>query len=315
MRPLLAIAALAVASAAPAATVRLVPLRAGVPESQALAVVRATEAALRETSTLVLQPAMPVSLASKRCGAEDPGCWSGLAARAGTDYGLVVVADAMGGLTVDLVLVDLKARRVAQRRFTAPGVDGAVQPIRASVEALVPPFLRRGFGGFLVELPKGARLKVDGRVVLAEPSRAPVPVPNGRHEVDLLLPDGSAVLTRADVAEGQTEALRFDPSPPAGGRRSNDALLATSAALWTAGTISVVTSLALASLVNVRTSTNLAPCAGGSFSCVTLEQARAEQRSLSQVVAAANILLVGGGVLAVGGAGVFTFDLVQGGSR
>jgi len=314
--PPIAAALWVLAGPAPAATVRLVPLRAaGVSEGAAAAAARAAEASLRDLSTLVVQPALGMGTAPKRCGAEDPACWNALAARAGgTDYGLVMVAEPGGGLTLDLVLVDLRARRMAQRRFTVPGPDAAVQPIRAAVEALVPPFLRRGYGGFLVDLPPGARLKVDGRVALSEPSRAPVPVPNGRHEVDLLLPDGTAVLSRADVAEGQTQALKLDLHPPPEPPRSSGALQITSAALWSAGALALASSLTLGAVINVR-SPLLAPCVGSSRTCSTLEQAQAEQRTQAQLASTANILAWSGGGLVVAGAGVFAFDLVQGGSK
>ena len=325
MRPLLRllppIAAALLATAASAATVRVVPWRAaGVTEANANAVVRGTEAGLRELSTLVLQPAPAPALLSRRCGAEDPGCWMSLAAKAGADYGLVLVADSAGGYTVDLVLVDLKARKVAQRRFTAPSPDLASQSAKAALEALVPSFLRRGYGGFLVDLPVGTRLKVDGKVVLAEPSRAPVPVPNGRHEVDLLLPDGFALLTRADVAEGQVTPLALgDPrqkvlgggDKPAG----SNALKITSAVLWAAGTAASVAAFGLAAATNARATGVLHPCIGQDRSCVTQEQAEAARVELQQSMDTANYLLIGGGVLAASGGVVFTFDLLSGGGK
>lgn len=313
MLPRLALLALAAAlftapAAARAATVRVVPVRSpGVPESAAVALVRATEAAIREVSSLVVLPALDVSASSRRCGAEDPACWAGLAARSGADYGLVLAADPAGGLTADLVMVDLKARRMTQRRVAAAGAD--VAPVRAAVEALVPQHLRRGNGGFTVDLPPGARLKVDGRVVLAQPSRLPVAVTSGRHEVDLLLQDGTAMLFRAEVAEGQTAALRPDLRPPPG-ERPGGTLQAASAALWGTGAASVATSFALATLGNVRAS-RLAPCAGASRACLPLDQAMAERQQVAGLTNAANVLLVAGSLLAVAGAGVFTFDLVQ----
>jgi len=283
-----------------------------VPEAHAAAVTRAAEEALRGTSALALQPALATGLAvKKRCGAVDPGCWNELAAQAGTDYALVMVASGTGGLTVDLALVDLKGHQVAVRRFTATGVDGASRAAREVVEALVPAHLRRGFGGLEASLPPGGRWKVDGQVVQAEPSRGPLALRSGRHEVDLLLPDGSAVLSRADVVEGQVAALQFDSRPPAAGR-SSDALMATSAALWSAGTVAVVTSLALATLVNVRAGANLRPCAAGASDCLTLDGAIAEQQVEAGFTGTANVLLWTGSALALAGVGVFTFDLVQG---
>jgi len=313
MRVLPPIVAALLATSAQAATVRVVPWRvAGVPEAHVSGLVRATEAAVRELSTLVIQLAIPAAPLHRRCGAEDPACWTTLASRAGADYGLVLVADPGGGLTVDLVLVDLKARRVAQRRFTAPGLDGAAQGVRAALEALVPPFLRRGYGGFLVDLPPGGRLKIDGKVVLTEPSRAPLAVPSGRHEVDLLLPDGRAMLRRATVAEGQTSALALDLRPPAAARRSNDALRTTSAALWAAGTAALTTSFALAFVGNEYTK-RLRPCATANDPCLTLDEANRTHAATQQLYDTANVLMIGGGVLAAGGAVVFTFDLAQGG--
>lgn len=319
MRLLPSIAAALLATSASAATVRLIPWRApGVTEASTGSMVRASEAAVRELSTLVLQTALPPSLLFKRCGAEDPGCWMALAAKANADYGLVLAADPSGGLSVDLVLVDLKARRVAQRRFTAPSADAAAPAARAAVEALVPAFLRRGYGGFLVDLPVGSRLKVDGKVVLAEPSRAPVPVPNGRHEVDLLMPDGTAMLTRADVAEGQVTPLALRAErPAAGGDRpaGNNALKITSAVLWTAGTAAAVAAFGVAASANGRATTVFHPCTDANRNCVTQEQALAGQQDLALSMQMANILLIGGGALAAGGGVVFTFDLLQGGGK
>ena len=321
MRLLPPLAATLLATSASAATIRVVPWRsASVTESNAAAVVRSTEASLRELSTFVLQPALPPALVPKRCGAEDPGCWMSLAAKAGADYGLVLVADSAGGYTVDLVLVDLKARKVAQRRFTAPSQDVAAQSAKAALEALVPAFLRRGYGGFLVDLPPGTRLKVDGKVVLAEPSRAPVPVPNGRHEVDLLLPGGSALLTREDVAEGQVtplalSAVRQQAAAGGGGAAGNNALKITSAALWTAGTAAAVTAFGLAASANFRATNVLRPCTGSDRTCITQAEAVAAQQQMAQSMQTANLLLIGGGVLAGAGGVVFTFDLVLGGGQ
>jgi len=313
------IAAALLATSASAATVRVLPWRApGATDAAAGAVARATEAALREVSTLVLQPALPASPLAKRCGAEDPGCWVALASKANADYGLVLVADPAGGLTVDLVLVDLKARKVTQRRFTSPSQDAAAQTARSVLEALVPAFLRRGYGGFLVDLPAGTRLKVDGKVVLAEPSRAPVPVQNGRHEVDLLLSDGTAVLTRADVAEGQVAALTLKTERPTyGGDRSaeNNGLKITSAVLWTAGTAAAAAAFGVAAAANGRATTVFHPCTSTDRTCVTQQEAITGQQELAQSMLLANILLIGGGALAVGGGVVFTFDLLGSGGK
>jgi hypothetical protein len=317
VRLLLPIATAFWAAAAPAATIRVVAWRAaGVPEASATSLTRACEAALRELTSLSLQPSLHSSPLSRRCGADDHGCWTQLAGRTGADYGLALVAEPAGGLTVDLMLVDLRAGHVvAQRRFTGPSPDAASQGARAAVDALMPPFLHRGYGGVLVEMPGGSRLKVDGKVVLSQPSRGPVAVSSGHHEVDLLLPDGTAVLARADVAEGQIAALALGARPPASGeRRSNDALRVTSAALWAAGTVAVVTSLALGTVVNLRTG-NLNPCTPPSHDCSTREEAEAEHQALAQYAQTANLLLYGGGALAVGGGLVFTFDLVQGGGK
>jgi hypothetical protein len=313
------IAAALLATSASAATVRVVPWRAaGVSEAQVATVVRAADAALRELSTLVPQPALLSSPLPKRCGAEDPGCWMTLAVKANADYGLVLAADPSGGLTVDLVLVDLKARKVAQRRVTAPTPDAAAQAARNAVEVLVPAYLRKGYGGFLVDLPAGSRLKVDGKVVLAEPSRAPVPVPNGRHEVDLLSPDGTAVLTRAAVAEGQVAPLQLSlrPAPSSADRPAgNNALKITSAVLWTAGTAAAVSAFGIAAAANFRASNVLRPCNGQDRTCITQEQAVAAQAEITRSMYTADALLIGGGVLAAGGGVVFTFDLLQGGGK
>lgn len=310
MRRLLGAACFLVPALAAADTVRVVPWRSSaLPEAQAAQLARTAESLLRETSSLALQPALPPSVISKRCGKEDPDCWVALAARAGTDYGLVMVMDPMGGLSAEVVMVDLRARRLTERRLTAPSVEGAGNALRAAIDALVPPYLRRGFGGLQVELPAGARLKVDGKVVLTQPSRTPVPVQSGRHEVDLLLPSGQAVLQRAEVSEGQTSALQLQLAPPAEVQRSNDALLATSAALWSAGTVSVVGALLLSAVVNFRVQ-QVQSCATAS-DCPTQGAADQERQSANQLTGVANGMMAGGAVLAGVGGAIFVFDLVQ----
>src|SRR5204862_228072 len=118
----------------------------------------------------------------------------------------------------------------AEVRHTLEAVRQALASVQ-NAEAGAPPAahrgrpLRRGYGGVLVEVPAGARLEVDGTVALSEPSRGPRAVPSGHHAGDLLLADATAVLARADVAEGQAAALALGARRPASGeRRSNDAL-------------------------------------------------------------------------------------------
>jgi hypothetical protein len=301
---------------AAADTVRVVPLRAsGLSESQAAQVVRSAESLLRQSSSLVTRPAPPAAALARRCGQEDGGCWTALAARAGTDYALVVALEpAAGGVSAEVAMVDVRqGRLLAARRLAAPSPAAAGgDALLAAIDAVLPAHLRRGFGGLQVELPAGARLKVDGQVVLTGPSPLPVPVPLGRHEVDLLLPSGEAVLQRAEVAEGQTAVLQLRLQTPGAARRSNDALLATSAALWSAGTVSVVSSLLLAAVVNYRVG-QVRPCAPGSVECSPQSQADEERRTAHQLTGVANAMMVGGTVVAGVGGALFVFDLVQAG--
>ncbi|HZN91865.1 MAG TPA: hypothetical protein VFB81_04150, partial [Myxococcales bacterium] len=70
MRVLPPIVAALLATSAQAATVRVVPWRvAGVPEAHVSGLVRATEAAVRELSTLGIQLAIPAAPLHRRCGA------------------------------------------------------------------------------------------------------------------------------------------------------------------------------------------------------------------------------------------------------
>jgi hypothetical protein len=87
-------------------------------------------------------------------------------------------------------------------------------------------------------------------------------------------------------------------------------LRAVSFGLWTAGAVLIAGSLVAGSLAR-QTGAGQNPCAGDSRSCSTYDTATEHHRQAEAYATTGNALLGTGLVLAAGGVGVFTFDVLR----
>lgn len=200
-----------------------------------------------------------------------------------------------------------------ERLSLEPGdadLDNPEAGLKPALEAALPAWAKRGWGALTLTAPAGAVVKLDGRA-MAKPE-ALVSVPAGPHQLDVVYPDGNAVLQRVDVPEGRR--TRIDAGHPpvslAGAApEGNGVFRAVSFGLWTAGAVAIAASLVAGSLAR-QTGAGQNPCAGGSRSCSTIDVATERQRQAQAYAGTGNVLLGTGLALAVAGAGLFTFDLV-----
>lgn len=206
----------------------------------------------------------------------------------------------------------LDGERLGARRGEA-GVDGLEAALRPALEALLPAWARKGWGGVRLDVEPGSVVKLDGRATDTPPGQV-VPVPAGVHQVDVVFPDGHAVLQRLEVAEGARARLdTVSPAPAVAGRARSGVspLRAVSYTAWMAGAATVAAGL-VAGALSKGTSQGMAPCTGDSRSCATLADALERNRQAAALASTGNVLLGVGLGLSVVGAGLFTIDAVAG---
>ncbi|MBI3184474.1 MAG: PEGA domain-containing protein [Myxococcales bacterium] len=280
---------------------------AGLGEAQASRVRKAAEVALRELSSFAV--AEPKGRLSVRRGcAGDPSCLSAAARATGADHALLLWLRGGGGrLSVDGYFAT-GSGKAAHRRVEDASLDYPEVAAKSLVEALLPAYGRKGWGGLEVEAAAGAKVKLDGRAVGRTPLE-PLAVTASVHSVDVLFPGGEAVLQRLSVGEGERLRLAVAPLSPlpearAGGRHLRTAGLG----LFGAGALAVAGSL-LAGAASRRTAAELAPCEGADRSCLSYAEAQRKHEQASAYAQTGNILLGTGAALSVAGAGLFAFDL------
>lgn len=311
MRALVLAALLLPAASQAQAIVSAVLEAQGVSDAQVKRAQRATEAALKQVSGL------PV--------AEGPAFRKGAPRKCAGDCAREVVA---GLSTPNAVLLDLRAaekggdkvmvelslwldgEKVGSRRGEGT-IDGFETAARPALEALMPPWARKGFGGLRLEVEAGSVVKVDGRVSQAKPGEV-VAVPAGPHQVDVVFPEGHAVLQRVEVTEG-TRARLGVTSPSevvqGGAAPKSGALRAASYALWMAGAASIAGGLIAGALAR-GTGAGLSSCQGDVRDCAPLDEVQQKQAQAQAYATTGNVLLGVGAGLAAVGAGLFVVDVV-----
>jgi hypothetical protein len=176
------------------------------------------------------------------------------------------------------------------------------------VEAALPGWAKKGWGGVRLALPPGAVLKVDGSV--SARAGEVVPLTAGPHQLDVVFSDGSALLQRVDVAEGsRTRVDTMPPAPPAP-VRTTSVLRVSGTAAWMVGAATLLSAF-IVGYVGRQTASGQNPCTVSSRECVTYAMAQDQSRASSQYALTANVLLGVGLVLALAGAGLFTFDVLR----
>lgn len=239
------------------------------------------------------------------------------AARA-TNAELALILDA--GLP-DLVFelrasfVDVGTGQVRTRMVRGGSPDVPEEAVDLLLEAVLPAWARKGLASVQVTAPADSVVKVDGRKVGVAPLSEPLTLAAGAHEIDVMFASGQGLLWSRKLVEGERLHLEAVPHPAFEGVKSTQStdsvLRPISYALWSAGAVAIATSLVVGGLVR-STGDDLAGCTDTRRDCLKLDAAQAIHRRADANARAANILLIGGSVLSVSGAGLFVFDLVEG---
>lgn len=295
------------AQPASAAERLLVSVQEGVASQETERVLGTAVELARELSALTVQP---VSGVARRCG--DEACLRTRVSEAGAEHGLFLRITAMrrGMLEVELLWMDGAEGRSSMRQVPGVAVAGLKEALRPAVAALVPPFARKGWGG-LVVASESARLRVDGRVLT--PASEVVPLTAGPHEVDLLLPSGEALLSRALVPEGAR--LRLAPAQESSSVATRVAsrgkgLRTASYVTFSLGALAVAGSLVAGGLSRGALE-GMEPCAGADRGCARYPAARDAYEKSDRYARTGNVLLGVGGALSTVGIGLFVFDLAS----
>jgi hypothetical protein len=272
---------------------------------------RATEAALKSLTGLSV--------------GEGPAFKKGAPKKCADDCAkdLVQSLSAPGVVVLDLKAVDKAGERVAVElslwldgekvgsRRGEGTIDGFEAAARPALDTLLPPWAKKGFGGLRLEVEPGSVVKVDGRVSSAKAGEV-VALPAGPHQVDVVFPDGHAVLQRIEVGEGTRGRLAV--ASPAevvsgGAAPKSGALRATSYALWVAGAASIAGGL-IAGAMARGTGAGLSSCQGDVRDCAPLDEVQQKQAQAQAYATTGNVLLGVGAGLAAVGAGLFIIDVV-----
>jgi hypothetical protein len=225
--------------------------------------------------------------------------------------GLVVLLSlkGQGEKVVADVALWLEGGKLGSRRVEG-GLDELEAVFAPPLSSLMPLWARRGWGGLRLDALPGAVVKVDGQV-MAWKAGDVLAIPAGTHAVDVLHPDGRAVLSRVTVEEGARARLETPPLPelttdaPRGGV---SALRATSYGLWMGGAALLAGSL-IAGALGRGTGEGMGACTDTSRACPTIDVALERNRQAQAYAATANVLLYSGLAFTVAGAGLFTIDL------
>lgn len=309
MKPLLCLLPLLLALPASAnerLTVRVLD-GGGVGSSEAQLALGVGAELARELTALIVDPVPGVS---RRCG--DALCWRALIAQGGAEHGLFLLVTPVrrGTVDVELTWMDGVDGIIHQRRIsgaTAAELKGVLRP---AVAALVPPFVRKGWGGLVVNVEE-ARLRVDGRALA--PSDAVVPVTAGPHEVDLLLPSGEALLTRQLIIEGARLRMTPPTALEAGSTRApsrGKGLRAASYATFSLGALALTGSLVAGGLSRGALD-GIEPCTGPDRGCTRYLVAHEAYERSGRYARTGNVLLGVGAALSTVGIGLFIFDVAS----
>lgn len=202
----------------------------------------------------------------------------------------------------------LDGERVGTRKGETPP-DALEASLKVAVEQGLPAWLRRGFGALALAVEGGSVIKVDGRVVETRAGEL-LAVPAGVHQVDVVFPDGNALLQRVEVPEAGRVPLEVDTPTRFTSRASQgpSALRYGSYGLFMAGAGSVAAGL-IAGALSRGAGIGLTACdSPEARACSTLAEAQAAQAQARQFASTGNVLLGVGFSLMALGASLFGVD-------
>ncbi len=314
MRTLLAALLVALSCAAHAESVSVVLVEtSGTTEEVQRRVLRSASTALRELSGWSLKEVPPARrTAPRKDCVGDSACLAAAAAAPGTEHVLLLALTRTAEqVALEGFLADLRARKVSRHQRTDERGEEP-EAVRALVEALLPAFARKGWGGLTLKVEPTAVVKIDGARYIVDPQDPFIALTAGPHEVDILLATG-ALLQTHQVREGERSVLSVPSAAMLpgieGARGRSDALLFTSYGLGVAGALAIAGSLVAGGMAQAA-ARDVTPCVGGQ-ACTSFEEAQVVLRRAEIRARNANILLGTGAVLSAAGAGVFAFDFIR----
>ena len=275
----------------------------GVSDASLRRLQRTTEAALKQVSSLNVGegPAFKKNV-PRRC---DDDCAQELAQSvsvAGAVLLSVKGLDRTGDKISAEVQLWLDGEKVGARRGegTVDSFDAAIRPV---LESLLPGWARKGYGGLRVEVEPGTVVKVDGRLLEGRPGEV-VPASAGVHQVDVVFPEGHAVLQRIEVPEGgRAKVQAQSPAEAVSGKAPKrlSTLRAVSYGTFVAGAAVLAGGL-VAGALGRGTAADLGPsCQGDNRNCTSLDVVQARQQQAEAYATTGNVMLgVGGGLAATG---------------
>jgi hypothetical protein len=280
----------------------------GPSEATTRKVQKTLDATLKALSGASLKESQPYKKgAPRKCGDD---CARDTARNAATPA--VAVIDLKGSdakLTFELsVWVD--GEKTGSRKGETP-LEALEPSLRAAVEQVLPAWMRRGYGAMSVQVEGGSVVKVDGRVVAARNGDL-VPVPAGAHQVDVVFPDGNAMLQRLEVPESGRVPLEVESSKALTARASASptALRYASFGLFMAGAGTMAAGLIAGALMR-GTGIGLTSCSTPEArACSTLAEVQQRQQQAQQYASTGNVLMGVGASLAALGVSLFVVDLL-----
>ncbi len=281
----------------------------GVPDPVVRKIQRSVEALLKKLSGLPVGEG-PAFKPGPRRSCADLACQRLVVAGAGTPaVALLSLRSSKGGVAFD-VSFWLEGERLGIELGDAE-LEAPEPGLKSALDAVLPAWAKRGWGGLRLDAQKGAVVKLDGRA-MAKTEGLLLSVPAGTHQLDVLYPDGNAVLQRVEVPEGSR--TRVDATAPptviAASVEGNPVLRAVSFGLWAAGAVAIAGSLVAGSLSR-QAGAGQNSCSGDGRGCSTFDVATERHRQAQAYASTGNVLLGTGAVLATAGAGVFVFDLIK----
>ncbi|MFL5320787.1 MAG: hypothetical protein ACJ790_14085 [Myxococcaceae bacterium] len=278
----------------------------------------AAEVALKELSGFQVEEGGKADVVAPPVGAKkscilEPSCAIDVAKTTESQHVLVLHAKVVDGkLLLDGQLVDLANGKASHKSVEEGNPSEPEAAAKQLVELIVPPWARKGWGGLRVA-EDTENVKVDGVMLDDTARKEPLPLPAGRHEVDVLLPDGSAVLQRLEIGEGSRAEVRQEALPSATFVEPGKSFVGTTRyvgyGMWAAGAVCVAGSF-IAGALSRQALKDVRPCEGADRSCTNFQDADAARRRSESYATTGNVLLGLGGGLALTGAGLVTWDLL-----
>lgn len=281
----------------------------GVSDGSVRRVQRATEAALKQVSSLAVGegPAFKKG-APKRCGDDCAAQLASSVSAAGVVLLELRALDKSGERVAVEVQLWIDGEKVGAKRGEGT-VDGFGEAVKPALEALLPAWARKGFGGLRLQVEPGTVVKVDGRLATARAGEV-FAVPAGVHQVDVVFSEGHAVLQRLEVAEGsrvKVEAQSPEEAISGKAPKSMSALRGVSYGTFVAGAAVLAGGL-IAGAAGRGTAAGLSSCSGDVRDCAPLTEVQRRQAESESYAATGNVMVGVGSGLAATGVVLFLID-------